>query len=511
MVKLLVRISTWVILAAGVVAGATYAHRALTRARDPQRWVVEEYLCQRLPDLTPQQNRLVRMCAHARPYQAMVAAYRGGYEAVEQLHRDGPDRMQAITAMGLRAATRREKHERLELEAACAFADSTCLAVSLIGDLDAAEANRLVTDLEGLSAEEYRNVGCDPSYLIIAPRLDSPYRGAFRRNQDVLTPILLLTEPAEWNALMAQFVAAQPRVGEILRDQDQGIPFGMTYMLHRQRIRELVAEGIDEKRAIEFVAVNSVTVREAAERNTGWALRARELTDVKAAGGRDLFEWSCFDPSVYRLYSLDSSRDKRHSLVTLRCYAGTDLPTILATQYAGDPALLEAALESIARFDIFGRDSNHTGLARYMASLRVDSVPVVLSRLGKVLATSEPAITAGRAADFLSKHQNDELFKELLKRHGALLIPALATKKADLKDVRQDPKWIEKVVTPEGHPRTEPWWTGLPGGSIVWVVIEAGSGRPLTPSEMGWAAVDVATIIFVGGKIVARVDVALIV
>lgn len=285
--KLVARIGAWTAMTALAVLGGLYAYRCLHEARYPVAYLTRDLLKQRLGKLTPAQQALVDQCAREYPNRVLVAAYRGGRSGVENLHRDGPTTFQTITALGLKAARCGPVEDRLDLDAAKAFANSSYFLVRGIQATDSKYADELLRELQGLSPQEYRNVGIDPSYLIIARRLESRFRDDFRKNQEVLTPILLQTAPTEWNGIMGDFVAAQPRVTEILTDPQMGIPYGMTYMLHRQAVDRLLAQGVGEREAIEFVGVNAPTITETAKEDPAWAARAAVLRHV-SANGRDL-------------------------------------------------------------------------------------------------------------------------------------------------------------------------------------------------------------------------------
>lgn len=213
------------------------------------------------------------------------------------------------------------------------------------------------------------------------------------------------------------------------------------------------------------------------------------------------------------MYALDPTPSKLLSIIVLKAYAGTMLPGLLVTQYADRQSLLAPALEAIAKFDFWTEQENaRAKLDRYATWLlrTLGQAPTVealrdprhFTPLDEVLEAQD-GVKRGAAVAFLVKFQNDNQFKAALEMTGARLIPALSTGKIKLADVLKNPKWIDKYVTQDGKPRGEPWWVYVPGGSIVLLVRENISGRPVTWTELGWAGVDAVTIVFIAGKAVA--------
>ena len=88
--------------------------------------------------------------------------------------------------------------------------------------IDPKKSDQSLSNLNNLSPNEYRNVAYDSSYLMMAPRLDVRHRDVFRKNQDVLTPMISIADPSEWDQLIEKFQNAMPRVAEIARDTKLG-------------------------------------------------------------------------------------------------------------------------------------------------------------------------------------------------------------------------------------------------------------------------------------------------
>ena len=242
-------------------------------------------------------------------------------------------------------------------------------------------------------------------------------------------------------------------------------------MLQLDYVRELVSSGIDEIRAIKFMAANAATVRQTAPRDRAWASRVKQLDERKGPGDQSLFQLACADPAVFWLVAHDNSSDHSKSERILAQYGGTELPAILLKYWTeSEPKLLQAATDAIVRFD-------------------VESDPEQAKRQA--------------AAQFLNRYQDDSVFKGLLLTHGPVLIPALSAGGPDaLAQISKNPADIHKWVDDEGKPRGTPLWTYAPGGNIVYAIREKINGRTLTWGELGWATVDLVTVASLAGPII---------
>jgi hypothetical protein len=271
----------------------------------------------------------------------------------------------------------------------------------------------------------------------------------------------------EWDRLLAAFQKAQPRVGEILADQQLGSTYGLIYMLQLDLVQELERSGISEKDAIEFVGANAATIREFKKDHPDWTLYVGRLKTNSGPNGKSLFRAACADPSVFSLVAHDRSGETGASLQILRRYATTELPAILL-KFGNPPKLLDNAVEALSRFDN-------------------EQDP-------------DPA-KRQTAARFLNDYQDDDAFKDALIKHGAVLIPALSAGGRDaLAQIRTNPNDISKWVDANGKPRGTPFWTYIPGGNIVYAVREKVNGRTLTWGELGWATFDAVLLVPVAGE-----------
>lgn len=174
-----------------------------------------------------------------------------------------------------------------------------------------------------------------------------------------------------------------------------------------------------------------------------------------------LFDWACADPSLYWVITQDPSPDRASAFSLMARYAGSELPGILRMHFSSEPRLLYATLDALHRFD---NEKDSKPEKRNMASR------------------------------FLNRYQNDPLFKRMLVRHGAVLIPALAVGgEQELIRIEQNPNNIYKHIDEQGRPRST-WWQYIPGGSIAAVIRDLASGRSVSAGEWGWAAFDAVTI-----------------
>jgi len=155
----------------------------------------------------------------------------------------------------------------------------------------------------------------------------------------------------------------------------------------------------------------------------------------------------------------------------LRRYAGTSVPALVLIKYGADAKCLAAAIRALYRFDIVtdNRGKKHEHVA----------------------------------AHFLIHYQEHPEFKAALARHGEILIPALSAGGKDaLSDIVRNPNDIYKDVNPDGTPKGTPWWTWIPGGSLVYAINEVAEGRTLRFSEVALAIVDLLVLYEVAGTTV---------
>jgi hypothetical protein len=437
--------------------------------RHPRETIAEEYLRQRLGEMTHAQQSAVRAAVHRDPLLAMLA--------VTSAQQSNSSTWQAVANVAAQAPSQTMQVQRLALDAALAgemsrpeavrFVNSTLSLWGILEDASPADASHYLAETQRLSPEEYFNAASDPSYAMIVSRLESRYRATFRANQRTLTPLLAMSPPEQWNELLGQFERAQPRVTEILEDPKLGRTFGLVYMLQLELIKPLEQAGIPEIEAINFVGINAPVLREFAKDHPDWialVLRMRQLSGSKS---QSLLRAASEDPALFWLVAHAAADQRDAAFSILQNYAGTDLPAVLL-KYGGDSKLLAAAIDALARFDN-------------------DSDP-------------DPA-KRQTAAKFLNRYQDDEAFKEALARHGGVLVPALSCGGRDaLAQIRKNPSDISKWVDATGRPRKTPLWTYIPGGNIVFAVREKVNGRTVTWGELGWAAVDAVILVPVVGE-----------
>jgi hypothetical protein len=237
-------------------------------------------------------------------------------------------------------------------------------------------------------------------------------------------------------------------------------------------VTELVGQQIAEKQAIEFAGLNGSCAREEFDHSVNAARYAKQLVGLPAppdkdGGAQTLFDWALRDPAIFWLvaHSHRSAKDV-DALKILEEFAGTDLPMILTKYAKPSDDCFRAACEALFRFD---------------------------NALIRDPAQQHPA------ADVLAHFQDSDQFKEQLAKHGARLVPAVSTGLDPvpiLEAIEKNEKDIDKYVTNDGTPITgKPWWTWVPGGSVVYVVRELGEGRTVDTEDMIWAATDVLILL----------------
>jgi hypothetical protein len=427
----------------------------------PASTVVMTILEEKLGDLSPKQEKRLKTTVRRYPLEALFAAHQSGWQGIEVLHQKGPDQAQTVMALAFKA-----DRKSIDKTVALSFIENSSGLLDTFADLDPAFGSRLLDEIKNLGASEYANMAFDPSYILIAPRLSPRYRDSFQKNQKVLTPLLTLMNPGEWDRFMARFEEAQPRIGEIISDPTLDEGYAWSFVLNQELVTQMTLRAFSEADAVRFLSLNSETVRENQGKKPTWiddlkALKACPATAAANGAAMTLFDWACADPAIYWVSTQDPSPDRASAYSLMARYAGSELPTILRLHFSSDPRLLHAALDALHRFD------NET-----------DAKPEKRNLVSR----------------FLNRYQNDPQFKRLLARHGAVLIPALAVGgEQDLIRIEQNPNNLYKHVDEQGKPRST-WWQYIPGGSIVAVIRDLSSGRGVTAGEWGWAAFDAVTI-----------------
>jgi hypothetical protein len=464
MFQLAKRFLIWLVCVAVVVVSAWYLNSWVRDNYDPTKSTAEKVLHSRLNPQTPEQSRLLSEALKKGQMSAVVAAYSqdsgDSWKGVETFVNQGLSRTQTVMHMALNAALRGD--HPLDGDAAQQFWLSAGSLIQTMDRVDPDYAQSLLDNLKHLSTDEYRNVGRNPSYIQIASGIEPRYRGNFMQYQEQLTPLLANTEPKEWNRLMEDFQQALPRIAKIFVDDDMGHYYGYTYMLNLELVRELKRQGIEKKEAIEFVACNASTIRTVQSRDPQWAAKVKALQNEdgpKDEGQRvSLFQWACADPSHYWLLSKDPSPEHKNAILILKRYANTELPAIL-TKYGTSDTLIQNAIVALARYDQVG---------------------------------DKP----GAVASFLNRYQDDVAFREELEKHGPRLVPAIGSggEKA-LRQIRDNPKNIDRFVDADGKPKGKPWWTWVPGGSLVFVIREKSEGRDVSWGDYVSAGFDVVLIV----------------
>lgn len=432
--------------------------------KSPEAAVSLRILQEKFADMSIGQKRMLRTVVKKYPLQSLLAAHRSGWQGLQELLRKGPDYTLEVPALAFQAAS-----AQLDKVAAMSFIENGTSLLQAVDRLDPQYGEKLLQDLRELTADEYANMAFDPSYILIAPRLSPRQRHQFRRNQKLLTPLLTLIEPREWDRFMEMFERSQPRISEIVLDPALDEEYAWSYILNRDLVLQATGRGISERDAVHFLKLNAQTVREADNGKPVWIDDLSAMQTYAAAAASDgepmsLFDWACADPSLYWAITQDNNPDKSASFFLMTRYAGSELPNILRLHYAAEPRLLQSALQALHRFD---NSSDPSPERRNLASR------------------------------FLNRYQNDDLFKDLLARHGALLIPALAVGgEKELAQIAANPNDIFKHIDEQGKPRST-WWQYIPGGSIVAVVRDLSAGRSVSTGEWAWAAFDAVTIVAV--------------
>jgi hypothetical protein len=468
--KFVVRMICWAvgtfvlaILPAWLLFSAFYAQR------HPRETIAEAYLRQRLGEMTRTQESTVRQAVHRDPLLAMLA--------VTSAQQSNTSAWQAVANVAVQPPSQTEQVQRLALDAALAgelsqpeavrFVNSTLALWGILEDASPDDAAQYLAETQRLSPEEYLNAASDPSYAMVVAKLEPRFRGTFQANQRILTPLLAMSPPEQWNELLARFERAQPRVSEILQDPKLGRTFGLVYMLQFEFIKPLVQAGISETEAINFVGINAPVLRGFANDNPDWTPLVLRLRQLRGPHEQPLLRAACEDPAVFWLVTHAAADQREAAFSVLQKYAGTDLPAVLL-KYGGDSKLLAAVIDSLIRFD---NDGDFDPAKRQAAAM------------------------------FLNRYQDDDAFKEALARHGSVLIPALSCGGRDaLAQIRKNPSDISKWVDANGRPRKTPLWTYIPGGNIVFAVREKVNGRTVTWGELGWAAVDAVLLVPVVGQ-----------
>lgn len=231
----------------------------------PAASVVMTLLEEKLGDLTPRQEKQLKATVRHYPLEALFAAHQSGWEGIEALHQKGPDQAQTVLALAFRA-----DRKSLSKPLAMAFIENSSGLLASLSALDPAFGTRLLEDLKNLDVAEYANMALDPSYILIAPRLSPRFKGIFQKNQTVLTPLLTLMNPGDWNRLMARFEEAQPRIGEIISDRALDEEYAWSFVLNRDLVRQMTARSFSEADAVRFLSLNSQTVRDLQVSSPTW-------------------------------------------------------------------------------------------------------------------------------------------------------------------------------------------------------------------------------------------------
>ncbi len=504
MLKLVRGIVLWTALTAAIVVLGWFAHNNLQQRRNPEQAIARQLLEQRLATGLDSADRKTMIAALNRdPLLAVASVVDAqqqnlpGRTAIQSLH-DVAAGQAAARARIQKAALQAALDGRLSKQVAMEFTDAS---VELIDSLQTApydelkaEARRRLDGLEtDFSVNEYRNVAADPSYLLIAPRLDGPRRAIFRDHQEILTPLLVCAEPSQWNEIVDKFQQAGPeRLEKLERDPNAGASYARVVLLSFDLLDQLQASVTDQRQAIQFIAVNGGIIREAQHaRSTfgsDWVNNVARLTRLKTATGESLWSLALNDPAIIGVMASDPSDQCQLSLQVLQRYGQTELPAVLM-KYRESDKLYKTALQSVTQFDVNPSDDEKHSKPKDHSS----------------------GSQAGPAAKFLSHYQDNDGFKTLLAKHGPVLIPALANGGQDsLEQITKNPHDLYKLVDENGKLKTAPLWTWLPGGQVAYAFREKASGRTVSWGELGWAAVDVVLFIPVAGEVAIGAKAALV-
>lgn len=446
------------------------AWQQLQASRYPDRALAERYLENRLGAMTSEQRLQADIAVKRDPLMAMITAESAGWNGIRRLNVGGPDEILSMQRLALDAGMKAQ----LDGEAAAKFTNAVFEQYVVLDQVDTTAAEQMLQDLKSLSTDEYGNVAMDASYVLIAPKLSTQHRTTFRRYQDVLSPLLAATDPSDWNQLVAKFEAALPRVGEIARDGQLGLPYAAVYMLNIDFVQAFAKANIPEKDAIDFIGANNSILRETSRGTAEQVEDVSRLQKETGPNGTSLFEYACQDPAIYWLLlharatadlAANSNAAAEHALTVLKRYSGTDLPRVLMS-YAENPDCFRAALDALIRFDNF---------------------------------EAEQQEMRNWAARLLAANHNNAAFKEQLVKHGARLVPAASVTPDALAMISRNSNDIDKFVTLDGRPMVgKPLWTWIPGGSIAFLANELAHGRSTEVEDWIWAGTDALVFVPVG-------------
>ena len=98
----------------------------------------------------------------------------------------------------------------------------------------------------------------------------------------------------------------------------------------------------------------------------------------------------------------------------------------------------------------------------------------------------------------LNRYESSAIFRQTLRDNhlGVRIIPYVARfEDSGLERLSVNQHWLDKYFDEEGNAKAPEWWVDIPGGAIVNVARNWANGHPNEWSELGWAAVDTATIV----------------
>ena len=102
------------------------------------------------------------------------------------------------------------------------------------------------------------------------------------------------------------------------------------------------------------------------------------------------------------------------------------------------------------------------------------------------------------AVYILNRYDNSAIFRKTLRDNslGVRIIPYVARfEDSGLERLSANQNWLDKYFDEEGNAKAPDWWVDIPGGAIVNVARNWANGHPNEWSELGWAALDTATIV----------------
>ena len=117
------------------------------------------------------------------------------------------------------------------------------------------------------------------------------------------------------------------------------------------------------------------------------------------------------------------------------------------------------------------------------------SIPAAAAAINKF---GDPAIY------ILNRYENSDDFRKALRDNdlGVRIIPYVARfEDYGLERLSANQNWLDKYFDEEGNTKAPEWWVDIPGGAIVNVARNWANGHPNEWSELGWAALDTATIV----------------